>query len=256
MNIKYLSVSFVVVLTIIVSVFSFKHKKEKLSPHLANDSTLTAQNIYTNHYSQYSEPFFKAKNITNAISPLLQDINDDKVLSLLSILTNARPGTILSHNNDGVKLYLLLHQIGNIAASNDLAFSFLKKSINPEFWKAHRAWKWETGDENSNDEMAGISIGCLGVSCRPEVPDIFERLIANASLKFIASQSGAFVDAHYFMSIIKAMGRENFNNLDGEQRMSKFVEWIKTPEGRKLSEWRQKIDLQWMEQKNSQSNLQ
>jgi hypothetical protein len=257
MKTKYVVIAILALLTITVSVFSLKHSENtQILPKLANITNGNLQNITNRQYSIYADSFFKEKVITNIVNPFLSNINDVKVRSLLSILTNAPPGIVLSNNNYSVKLYDLMYLIGNIAATNDTAFSFLKEGINPEFWQAHRTWKWDTSDENENNSMAGISISCLGVSCRKEVNGILENMMNNAELKYLARHSGGIIDAHYYMTMIRELGRENYNKLDGDQRMSKFREWKKTPEGIKLSSWRQGIDSKWMEQKNLQSNPQ
>ncbi len=180
-----------------------------------------------------------------AIVWLLACVGDDEVFRLFSEALRFGPGAqTLDEGSVGV-FTELLHGMGVMAQTNDLAFQFLTEAINPDWWRKERKWRVTSEQPGENESLAWMSVEVLGLSARSEAGVMLDR-IKRESAGYVppkdprenwAPGSNVYTAKRY-LEVSRKMGRQAFRDgLFGSEFKRYSLEWRRSEEGMKWLEW-------------------
>lgn len=137
--------------------------------------------------------------------------------------------------------------LGILAIRNDKAFALLQKGTDSWFWQKSVRWQSDYGTDNYGI-LAGRSIQALGISGRPEVAVLLEKLkdtrLTNdtESGPYRRTLNGALMDAVFYDWLIHnesrdAFDRQFFFGSDIFDRDGYHKKWSDTESGKKWRAW-------------------
>ena len=141
-------------------------------------------------------------------------------------------------------LQLDVWEMGFLAHTNEEAYAFLKKGMDPWFWKNNTKWTTANGADVYG-VLAGESIKSLARTGRPEISRFLEKLRQEPLIndterdpRMRRDLYGAVVDAAFYYDLTQQRGLEYLKFLDGsDTSFDLFLEWKKTENGRRWETW-------------------
>jgi hypothetical protein len=137
--------------------------------------------------------------------------------------------------------------MGFLAQRDDKAWNFLQKAIDPSYWKNSITWR-SSMDLEIHGMLTESSIDALGISSRPEVPQLLQSLRQSPPKEVDIPDhlkrgfEGAIMQAAYYYDLLKEKGGVEFNNrfsrvTDVFDADGSWGRWITTPNGAEWQKW-------------------
>jgi hypothetical protein len=160
--------------------------------------------------------------------------NDRAVSSLKGLLVADYGGKKLSIDSELV-LHDVVLALSFSAREHDEAYLFLLARTDPETWMESKSWKSELGDYSA-DALTSVAIQGLGISGRQDA-GMNLKALSQKSPKYLHRFAGDIVQAHFYRHVRDTSGENGLWSQLLSQDREQFREWIKSPEGKELSEW-------------------
>ena len=179
--------------------------------------------------------------------------NEESVQMFKQALTQDFAGKRLTGMGPGETTdeeYVLFHTVqalGHLAAKYDSAYDFIKQA-DISFWEANAQWESKRGFDTVGSVRA-FSIHALGLSGRPEVPELLEKMKSDNLVYRSETDSSSFrgldgsvVQAAFYYDTIQTRGRDFLcENLELEPRFKLFKAWSETESGKKWRAWSKQV---------------
>lgn len=185
----------------------------------------------------------------HALIIALGQIGDEEIVRIfIHALSDEYAGRKLKgggpESNEDVVMMATVSGLGFLAGKSDSAYEFLKKGIDPKFWKETCKFI-PANDPGLYGTLAGDAIEAIGRSGRPDASNILEALkplpLVNYLDNSIMQESfeGAVFDAAFANDMISQKGMDYYRYLyfNPDASLQRMQEWQKSGIGLEWDKW-------------------